>query len=351
VSRARRQAELDAARSPDLVWTHEAWQELGEKPLASKARWLQGRWRVEGLKKYELRAGRSVHGTKKLVVSMLPDEHLGQNFLTDAAREAAATWRAEGAGLVSVPRLERNLLSSQPLAFNLFGPYIDNAEALTAWVALIDGEVPDEVATVRLERALPKHQTFGGGSAFDAYVEYVVGGSRRFLGIECKYAEDLGKSGIKSIRHHKYPDGHQDPARRGQRPETYTRYERFTRHRTDLWKSTAADDLDVARLRQFWLNTLLAQKTLQVQRQTDPSWDRAISVVLTSAIDEDAEAATCAVRDQLQHDARRDVVWTSFDQVLARLPHQSWHDDFTIRYLDFQAVPDPAWPEPTGARS
>jgi hypothetical protein len=69
------------------------------------------------------------------------------------------------------------------------------------------------------------HETFGGGSAFDAFVSYEAQAESRFVGVECKYAEDLSKSSIKSIRNFTYPDG----PRAGERPPSYVKYEQHTK--------------------------------------------------------------------------------------------------------------------------
>lgn len=126
-----------------------------------------------------------------------PKDHLW-NYLTDGIREVV---RAEVLGggrsagkLFGEPRIFNDLLSSQPLCFNLFGELkLDLALASRVLHRL----VPDKIKTVhRIEfehspgRGDPRYTA--DRSAFDVYVEYEnVAGEKGFLGIEAKYHEDL----------------------------------------------------------------------------------------------------------------------------------------------------------------
>ena len=83
---------------------------------------------------------------------MLPVD-LKPNLLTDEAVETAESamerlGEAKGPGLIDRDRLERNLLSSQPLCFNLFGHLHATANSLLPWVKTIDA---DAVRVTRIE--------------------------------------------------------------------------------------------------------------------------------------------------------------------------------------------------------
>ena len=94
--------------------------------------------------------------------------------------------------MIQQKRLRRNLLSSQPLCFNLFGYLGEHPATLLPWVRQLSPDA-EEVVDVALEWA-PTDNALGG-SAFDAFVEYTLPGRRRgFIGIECKYAENLAKA-------------------------------------------------------------------------------------------------------------------------------------------------------------
>jgi len=129
----------------------------------------------------------------------MPDakKHLW-NYLTDGIREVVraevlGTRRGDGK-LFAEPRIFDDLLSSQPLCFNLFGELkLDLALASRVLRRL----APDKIKTVhRIEfehspgRRDPRYTA--DRSAFDVYVEYEsIRGEKGFLGIEVKYHENL----------------------------------------------------------------------------------------------------------------------------------------------------------------
>src|SRR5436190_303318 len=88
--------------------------------FAAHARLLQSKWRVkQGLKKNE---------THKSNYGNFIDTEIAKagkvNFLTDKIKELVSEKIVEirsNGGLVGEPRFWNNLLSSQPLCFNLFG--------------------------------------------------------------------------------------------------------------------------------------------------------------------------------------------------------------------------------------
>ena len=175
----------------DRCWDSPHWHEPSDDRWRRRLRRHQGWWRATHT---DLGPG-PVKGGTRPVVSMLPHGvGLTPNLLTDQAVEAAeeSLTRLEGKsgrGLIDRDRLERNLLSSQPLAFNLFGHLRATPDALLPWVRTIDAAA-SVVTAVKLEIAPTR--TPIGGSAFDAFVTYVrTDGSQGFLGIECKYAETL----------------------------------------------------------------------------------------------------------------------------------------------------------------
>jgi hypothetical protein len=241
---------------------------------------------------------------------MLTDDVLLRlNLFTGEARDALTTTLerrkvSREPGIIQESRLRRNLLSSQPLCFNLFGYLVTHPGALLPWVRTISPRAT-EVLDVQLESAPAKKPI--GGSAFDACVVYqLIDGSRGFFGVECKYAEDLKRSQTK-------------PARAAYRKATASTH----------WLTGAADALDVSGLRQFWYNTLLAQ---QVQRD-DRSFCEGYSVVVAMAGDHSARAATADVASQLSEPSC--LRFSSLQDVVASVQgHDDWRSTFTRRYLD-----------------
>jgi hypothetical protein len=119
-----------------------------------------------------------------------------QNFLNDVTRQrVAAELRDRVPGrLIQPDRLLHNLLSSQPLAFNLFTPLDNDLELATAWARRL---WPDRVAQVlgfefEWSPGRGDPQLTGTHSAFDVAMTYWhVGGGRGLIGFETKYHEDL----------------------------------------------------------------------------------------------------------------------------------------------------------------
>ncbi len=156
--------------------------------FSALARLLQSKWREK--KSYEpLKLGNF------LDVDFAKETRA--NFLTEKIKELVTSEikkaKKEGA-LIGEPRIWNNLLSSQPLCFNLFGElHYDIDKATTFFKKLF----PGRVSTV--ERILFEHspgrrniEYTGDSSAFDVFVEYLNHKNEKcFIGIEVKYAESL----------------------------------------------------------------------------------------------------------------------------------------------------------------
>jgi hypothetical protein len=293
----------------DALWDHPGWKER-DTPWTAGCRWLQSWWRANQLRlpPGELSAKRR----GRFVASMLPlGTDRAANFFGTDVLAAFDSRLAEGnhSGIINEDRLLRNLLSSRPTCFNLFGPFVADPSLLLDWVKTIDPEA-ERVDRVRFEWAPNRKLHFGGGSAFDAFVEYTARG-RRFLGVECKYAEDLEASSI------------------AVRPP----YIEFTEASSE-WREGASRRLDVARLRQLWLNTLLAQSLIE----REDSYERGTVVVVACAADRTAREATALVRGEL-HKPDAWLCWSPYEEVIASVRgHDAWAAWFRRRYLDFTPI-------------
>jgi hypothetical protein len=86
-----------------------------------------------------------------------------------------------------------NMLSSQPLCFNLFGElHFDHKLATKFFRKLFPNRI-ETVTEILFEHSPGRgNKKFTGDhSAFDVFVEYVNNGKKGFIGIEVKYAESL----------------------------------------------------------------------------------------------------------------------------------------------------------------
>lgn len=118
------------------------------------------------------------------------------NFLTDNIRNLVTTEIAHAkktGGLIGEPRIWNNLLSSQPLCFNLFGELHYDLDLATEYFRQLFPDRVKKATAVEFEyspgRGNPKY--LGDNSAFDAFIEYTTNEKKGFIGVEVKYAESL----------------------------------------------------------------------------------------------------------------------------------------------------------------
>jgi hypothetical protein len=120
------------------------------------------------------------HPSGRLLGSLLPKprELDGLNFL-DAQIAGYAKRRAwqvqQDGGTLEVGRLRRNMLSSMPLCFNLFGKlHAERSAAAKALSALLGLDIAD-IDEVLVEHAPPAaKQLLGDRTAFDAFLTYTT---------------------------------------------------------------------------------------------------------------------------------------------------------------------------------
>ena len=152
---------------------------------------------------YRARVLRVPHGTgptpssRTLYGNMLTGDaaSCGLNFLTTDIFELARQRIAAGTGAVDEFRLLRNLLSSQPMAFNLFGTLALNLDVATQMVRALWGAHVKRVTDVRFEWApRPAGEYLDDRTAFDVFIEYDGAlGQPGFIGIEVKLTEPFSQ--------------------------------------------------------------------------------------------------------------------------------------------------------------
>lgn len=117
------------------------------------------------------------------------DGAAGRNFLNSEIQAVAEARIAEG-GTVEPFRCRHNMLSSQPMCFNLFGPLARRPELAAAFVTSVTGRVVEiEAGGLRIEDS-PGH--LDDRTGLDASIRYVTAdGARGVLGIETKLTEQF----------------------------------------------------------------------------------------------------------------------------------------------------------------
>ena len=123
------------------------------------------------------------------------------NFLDDTIRdvvrrEVLDKEKSKGK-LYGKPRIFSNLLSSQPLAFNLFAHLQQDLPLATKVLGHLTEGRCAEVTAIEFEHSPGRgdERYTGDKSAFDVYVMFTgVNGEKGFIGIEVKYHESLSDS-------------------------------------------------------------------------------------------------------------------------------------------------------------
>lgn len=324
-------------RTPTLSWDDPAWKEA-DTPMAASLRRRQGRYRQEVLKlPAGPRLGRRKDGTvpqSKLVVSMLPLEYADgpppsapddapstyDNFLNADVRAAVharlgkrSTVKRCWPRSIGRDRLFRNMLSSQPVAFNFFGNVVGRPQALLAWVQRID-PAASTVTEVRIEWAPHKRFHLNSGSAFDAWVSYRAEDQTGFVAVEVKYSEDLSKA---------------------DKPAYQPKFEAAVGE-LGCWKDGSYEGLNTGGRQQFMLNTSLAQSLLRHGDSPDhPQYQRGHAVVMACDEDGEAKRVTNEVAGCLQKGPEMvDLTWLPLGESLELMGRdEEWVSEFRERYL------------------
>jgi len=278
----------------------------GDAPWQSELRLRQARWR-ESLGKQSGRVG------NRPVGSRLPAGDRSSNFLTVVVPAAVRDAKRQRGALISAPRIYDNMLSSQPLAFNLFAELGADSALGTAVGRALWPDLFATVDEVRFEwspgRRDPRY--LGNRSAFDVALMGRDGaGSVTCVGIEVKYHENMT----------------QDPGS----PDN-PRYSEVAAG-AGVFRNPNAPELRALPLRQLWFDHLLALSLIDDEAT---GISRARFVLLAPAINSAAAAVDAKYRNQLA-DAltyeRRTL--EEIVAVIRMYTNASWIDDFRRRYLE-----------------
>ncbi|OWY61445.1 hypothetical protein B7486_63745, partial [cyanobacterium TDX16] len=183
-----------------LAWDDPRLGVKREPEWIAKRRRLQSWWREHELGASPgLLAGRRFPVGNQLdpeAVALVPD----LNFLTKAAYEHALervdAVHAE-AGTIEADRLFRNLLSSMPMCFNVFGSL---RASMPAFTTLFQQVFVPEIEVASVEKVVcewaprPKRSFLDDNTAFDAAIWFTDGDGRRcLLGVEAKYTDSFSE--------------------------------------------------------------------------------------------------------------------------------------------------------------
>lgn len=257
------------------------------------------------------------------------DAAKGLNFLTPVIFAAVQARLAEAVGLIEEFRLMRNMLSSQPLCFNLFGHLgLDLDLATRLMDALFPGEVKRVTRVVVEHAPEPRTEYLNDHTAFDAFVEYVTVDDRlAFLGVETKLTEPFSPRSYDTADYRRWMNGPGSP-----------------------WREGVIGHLLEIRHNQLWRDHLLVVATLD--HPASP-YSRGHLMLLRHPGDKSCAEAARSYQDLLRpgDDTFVDIPLNRLVDWIVTLNldggHADWLKAFRLRYLDFAASQDAfdAWAE------
>lgn len=298
-------------------WEHSSLVEQADTPLRKRLRRHQSWYREEVL---GLPPGTILRpdGSPRPVASRLPSWAVAEdptlNFLANDEIYQVVLDRATRTGwggIVEPDRLHHNLLSSQPLCFNLFAVLSEyGREELATALVKVFGLNIDSISDVRIEFRPPLDDGVKSGSAFDCFIEYETGHQRGFLGVETKYAEDLA----------------------AQKPSKNPSYAALTDAPGSGFKPHAGSRLNRPSTCQLWYNTVLAHRL-----RLGSKYSEGRIILLACEADTAAMSAAGAVRAEIE-DPDDLLLAGTYEGLLSALPDSEdlagWKEHFTQRYLD-----------------
>jgi hypothetical protein len=256
----------------------------------------------------------------------LEDGEKGLNFLRPHIFEVAKRRIADSKGTVDRFRLLSNLLSSQPMCFNLFGPLVDDLDLATLlFSACLPGEIK-RVDAVRLEYAPePANEYLNDRTAFDAYVEYTrPDDSPAFIGLETRLSESFSQ-------------------------KTYTQpsYWQWTKNPNSPWPEASWPRLIESDVNQIWRHHLLAVALL---RHPNSGYAAGRFLVVYHPLDQGAIQPLKSYRSllkpadqtfaELPLDHLVDLWADAAADAAASAADREWLSNFRTRYIDLSASED-----------
>ena len=242
------------------------------------------------------------------------EDHPDANFLNAEIAGYVATRTSlvqKMGGTLEEERLRGNLMSSQPLCFNLFGYLRNHMEEAAAPFARAFGL---DIAVInQIEVEVPKPY-LGDRTAFDAYIEYQTSDGRSgFIGVETKYTEKFSPQKIYKPR-----------------------YREVTNWPDSGFKKRSTDALVGSMTNQLWRNALLT-----VSHRKSEYFDFGHVAVAYCDGDRGLDKAIGLFRDRLE-DEDSLLRAVSYQDLLSLLNQvgalKEWSADFQRRYLDLTII-------------
>ncbi len=298
----------------ELARELKAFEQVDTNRFQRQARILQAIWRAEQGYPIGQHRGREIGS----YLAMPWAQDTLANFLDETIRKVVREDVLEGddsdGRLIDKNRLFSNLLSSQPLAFNLFAHMREDLHLATKVFSQLTSGRCEKVIAIEFEyspgRGNPKYT--GDRSAFDVFVIFADCNERSgFVGIEVKYHENLTN---KASNHKLRYDG--------------------VAEQMGCFKADRLEQLRDKPLQQIWRDHLLAGSLLAADEYEDGMF-----VFLSPAGNTACNEAILAYRQCLISDRSFDH-WTleSVVDALRSATSEPWIELLYDRYLNFPKV-------------
>jgi len=295
-----------------------AFEKVDKSTFQRCARILQSLWREEQDYKIGEHKYRSV-GRK--LGSRLPMPWAREtlaNYLTDTIKsvvryEVLDKSRSKGK-LYGKPRIFNDLLSSQPLCFNLFGELHQDLNLASKVFEELSQGIVEKVLRIEFEyspgRSGPKYT--GDKSAFDVYVEYISSQKKvGFIGVEVKYHENL--TGKES----RYQPLHNRIAKKA-----------------DCFREEGFEELNNLPLQQIWRDHLLALSMLQAK-----DFEEGFFVFLYPELNNLCSDAVSEYKKHLKGNSHfQDWTLEQIACAIQKKTNAKWIEHLYDRYLNFQKI-------------
>jgi hypothetical protein len=291
-------------------------QYRGDSPFAARMRRHQSWYRAAIVKVPYGTGPTSAHKSRYGNMLTQIDADGGRNFLTSEIAQMARDRVSQGGGSVEPFRLFRNMLSSQPMCFNLFGLLVNNRHLACRLLAPLVPERVAEVTFVAIEWAPePRSAFLDDRTSFDAFIEYRDVDHRLYaLGIETKLSEPFSQNEY---------DGE--------------RYRRWMRVQDSPWRPEADSSVHAIKHNQLWRDHLL---TVALRHQEKSQYTKTRLMLVRHP--EDRECAVVLAgygkllrdNDDSLIDMPLDRLIETWSAVIGEGPEHEWISAFRLRYLE-----------------
>jgi hypothetical protein len=303
-------------------------QSESDNLFTARARKHQSLWRVKnGL---EIGVGPDKNSNKKGVPAKYGNmiangETNGRNFYFPETFEYAK-WRVNTrikGETIDAYRLFNNLLSSMPMAFNLFHPLMmlkmENPAVVDLMIREAFPAIPSiyRVQEIGLEFIpTPTEEYIRDKSAMDAFVRYLdKDGNNYLIAIETKYTDSLGSN---AAFNHVY------------QLDIMRELEMFTN------EAFSNFDLEKTKISQIFRNFILAEQYGKIHKLK-----KVYSVVMAPAAHPTTKNEISSLKSNLNEAERERVIALSLEEFIAAIrvhckgKYLNWIDWFNERYLNF----------------